>query len=241
MRAMLLKSAVLLTLAMPAFAESLPTESLQFGWLDSNQKRMEKFEQYFSRGMALDSIKLGKKALALPEGQWLIYETKTFKGDIHNDETREHSGNTAGGQLHLRDSKGDSEIIVQVALSRDALSYWLSELDAFCREGDIADTSYKAVKSQRDLIKPERQSCVKISAAIEKDSRNGAEYLGVWSAFMESREGDYVRYSHFRYFPLSKGQSYEQALQQAEVKAHIAQQSRWASDSKVALAKQQGW
>lgn len=241
MRAMLLKSAVLLTLAMPAFAESLPTESLQFGWLDSNSKRVAKFEEYFSRGLALDSIKIGKKALALPAGKWLVNESSSFKREIRNDETQELSGHSVDGQLMLQDSKTHEQIVVQLALSRDVLGHWLSQLDKICQPGDVAGTDFKLVQSQRDLIKPERQSCVKISAAIEKDSRNGAEYLGVWSAFMESREGDYVRYSHFRYFPLSKGQSYEQALQQAEVKAHIAQQSRWASQSKTSLAVQQGW
>ncbi|MEC5205469.1 hypothetical protein QF022_000425 [Vogesella perlucida] len=225
-----------------ALSAAAVAEPLTFGWLESWSARRDKFEKHFVIGDALQRFEVGKKQLVLPAGKWVISEVETYAPEITEVGGSDSVGTTVDGSLWLQDTESGDEVYVQTLLSTPSNRVWLSGLSAACGGKEDQEQDKETVYLQQlDSVKSDRQSCVRLTGRQIKDKDSGQPVLMLFTHVMESRDGDYVRYTQSHVVALKPGQGTELADLDKATRAYLAAQLRWGVQTKADIARQMGW
>ena len=96
------------------------------------------------------------------------------------------------------------------------------------------------VARQQDSLREDRQSCVRISARLER-ARSGETYLQLRTATLESWKADYLTVDRLHKVPAAAKYDLQQLLQQPAIRSYVDEQLRWGSQVKADIARQMGW
>ncbi len=224
-----------------ALSAAAVAEPLTFGMFEDNPSRREKFERHFVIGEKMQAFELGKKRVLLPAGNWLISEVETDAPDVTEEGSSTVVSETADAWLSVQDVESGDLIAFNTSLSPFNQHVSFTQLIGACqKDHQQEEKGWVTVARQQDSLREDRQSCVRISARLER-ARSGETYLQLRTATLESWKADYLTVDRLHKVPAAAKDDLQQLLQQPAIRSYVDEQLRWGSQVKADIARQMGW
>ena len=231
----------LTTTLLLALSTAAVAEPLTFGLFESNPSRRDKFERFYLIGEKLQAFELGKKRVALPSGNWLISEVETDAPDVTEEGSSTVVSETADAWLSVQDIDGGDVISFSTSLSAFNPRVSFTQLIGACQKaGTQQADGWVTVSQQQDSLREDRQSCVRVSARLER-GRSGEWQLLLLTSMLESWKSDYLGMDRVHKVAVAEGDKLETLLQQPETRSYVDAQLRWGVQTKADIARQMGW
>lgn len=215
-------------------------EPLTFGLFESNDSRRARFEQAFVIGDSLRTLAIGKKAIVLPEGNWVISDVETYAPDVTEEGGSQVLSYSADASLTLQDPDSSDQILFNTNLAPQNPRISFTQLAEPCQLGSGADKGWETHQQQRDSVRENRQSCARTMVRLRAD-KDGQMYLQLKTTAIENWRLDYLEYKRLRSMPVPADSTLDTLLKQPQVSAYLAKELAWSVDMKTTVARQMGW